>query len=72
MTATCKTCRHYSPETYKYKELSLGTCGNELVLDAWKYPERDDLAMAGDGGLYCGPRYYCPHHESKEPDADDN
>lgn len=66
---TCKTCRHYTPETYKYKNLVLGKCSNELVCDAWKYPERTDLALAGDMGLDCGPNFWCLHHEPKETDG---
>ena len=66
MAETCKTCKHYEAETYRYEKLSLGCCGNELVMDAWKYPERTDCAMAGDSGLLCGPEYYCKHHEAKE------
>ncbi len=66
MTATCKTCEHYEAETYQYKNLSLGLCGNELVCDAWKFPERTDCAMAGDEGFLCGPDYWCIHHQPKE------
>lgn len=61
---TCKTCRHWKPIR---GGIAMGQCGKPGQTDqgpdaAWGY----NYSTEEPTPIYCGPEYYCPHHEPKQ------